>query len=575
MQNHLRLYLPFLAFVAVASVPAHAQTTRRLPSTDTIDAVFKRYDSDRTPGCSVAVIDAGKVLFKKSYGMADPALGVPMSSSTTSWIPYSEARVFVGLALAMLAKDGKIALDEPVRSYVPQVPPYARAVTIRQLLHHTSGLADYGTLAGPGFELPDRLSEDEFFRILSRWGRLESAPGTSEMYSNTDYALLKILVERVSGGSLQDYLGEKLLRPNGMSATRIGFDQSQALPRHALFHESHGDGFRRLLRYRISPVGMISVTTSVDDLIRFDQALRDPRQGLSAMLKQLENGAPPPQQGTSDVGYAFGVRKSTLSGLPILKYRGIGDFTYLVQLSTTGFSVAALCNTYGGMDSFALDVARLYLAPSAAVTAASEPRVDKRTASAAKSDSTILVSPAELQTYVGHYQDAESGASVDVAVTDGRLEVTPRGRPPSPTLRPVNAGKFETSLGGTPFTLQFERVDGEMVLTSWDVAANEPGGVPLRRTALWQPSPEALRTYTGVYVGENVEITLHVREDDGRLLLASSGYAESELSPREKPDEFRLPDIYTARFDRDGSGRVVALVLDASRVKGMRFKRAP
>lgn len=116
MQNHLRQYLPFWALVAVAAVPAHAQTSRRLPSTDTIDAVFKRYDSDRTPGCSVAAIDGGKVLFKKSYGMADPALGVPMSSSSTSWIPYSEARVFVGLALAMLAKDGKIALDEPVRA---------------------------------------------------------------------------------------------------------------------------------------------------------------------------------------------------------------------------------------------------------------------------------------------------------------------------------------------------------------------------------------------------------------------------------------------------------------------------
>lgn len=572
-KNYPRQFLTCCALLAVTAVPAHGQTARRLPATDAIDAIFKRYDGNRTPGCSVAVIDGGKALFKKSYGMADPALGVAFSSSTTSWIPYSEARVFVGLALAMLARDGKITLDEPVRRYVPELPAYARAVTVRQLLHHTSGLADYGTLAGPGFELPDRLSEDEFFRILTRWSKLGFAPGSSETYSNSDYALLKILIERVSGASFHDYLSEKLLRPNGMTATRIGFDQSQVVPGHALFHEADGDGFRRLLRYRISPVGTISVTTSLDDLVRLDRALRDPRQGLSAMLKQLENGAPPPGQGASDVGYSFGVHRAAMGGLPMLKYRGVGDFTYLVQFPTTGVSVATLCNAYRGMDTFALDVARLYLAPAATVPDPSNPG-NKPADVASVPTSTTVVTPAELLTYVGHYQNAESSASVDVTVADGRMVITPRGRPANRALQPLGAGKFQTLLGGNPYTLQFKRVDGEMVLTSWDVVANEPGGPTLRRTAMLQPTADTLRTYSGVYVGENVEVTLHVREYDGRLLLASSGFAESELRPRKKPDEFRLPDIYTARFERDATGQVISLILDASRVKGMRFKRA-
>src|SRR3990167_8006680 len=117
-----------------AGVGGAAQTPLPAPSPKDIDALFKRYDSKTTPGCSVAVIQSGKVAFLKSYGMADPALGVPMKSSTSSWIPYSEARVFLAVGVAMLARDGKISLDGPVRKHVPQVPAYASMVTIRQLL---------------------------------------------------------------------------------------------------------------------------------------------------------------------------------------------------------------------------------------------------------------------------------------------------------------------------------------------------------------------------------------------------------------------------------------------------------
>ncbi|HWS77290.1 MAG TPA: serine hydrolase domain-containing protein, partial [Thermomonas sp.] len=207
-----------LLSAAIAS-PTHAQVamTRTTPPESAVDAIFKRYDSKDTPGCSVAVIDGGKMLLKKSYGMADPSLGVPRTSATSHWIPYSEARVFVALAVAMLARDGKIGLDDPIRKHIPQVPAYAAAVTVRQLLHHTSGLADYGVL-DPGFDsMWSRVSEDELFRALARWNKLGFAPGTSSMYSNTDFALLELLVARLGGGSLHDYLHAKLLAPLGMT----------------------------------------------------------------------------------------------------------------------------------------------------------------------------------------------------------------------------------------------------------------------------------------------------------------------------------------------------------------------
>lgn len=564
MRHGRSCILAVAALLFESASPVHAQGPRIAPADGAIDAVFARYDSETTPGCSVAVIDGGTVTFKKSYGMADPALGVPMTSSTTFWIPYSEARIFVALAVAMLEKEGRITLDDPIRRHVPQVPAYAADVTIRQLLHHTSGLADYGTLSGPGFDIFDRLSEDELFRLLSRWDSLGFVPGQGVMYSNTDYALLNILVARVTGGSLHDYLAVRLLEPEGMTATRIGFDQAIVVPGHALFHEPDGEGFRRLLRYRVSPVGKIAVTTSLDDIVRLDRALRDPGTGLAALLDHLEQGAPTQEPG-NDEGYAFGVYRSSNGGLPLVEYRGVGGFTYLVQVPDSDLSVATFCNAYDGMWSFGPEVARLHFAPPAVAT----PESGTEPLSSAAYSAPL----AELQSYVGEYRDPRGGTVVDVALVDDALIMGLRGGTPFPALKPVGAGKFETSLEGDRFVVEFEVVDGDMVVTTWDPVAEEPGGPPLRRFVPWEPDAASLPAYAGVYVGDRMEATLHVRTDGERLWLAASGMVETELSPMNEVDMFRLPDVYRFRFQRDVGGRVIAVVLESTRVQGMRFTR--
>ena len=573
-------YRPAFVLLALAAVaPAATAGTaivRTTPPEAAVDAVFARYDSKDTPGCSVAVIDGGKVLLEKSYGMADPSLGVPRTSRTSHWIPYSEARVFVALAVAMLARDGNITLDDPIRQHIPQLPAYASAVTVRQLLHHRSGLADYLVLDPAGDSMWTRVSEDEFFRVLARWNKLGFAPGTSKMYSNTDYALLEMLVERVSGGSLHDYLDPRLLEPLGMADTRIGADQATVYPGHVLFHD--GDGSRRIFPYRTSPVGGISVTTSLHDLIRWDSALRDPASGLSLLLTQLETGAP--RDAGSNVegdpsdagGFAFGVYRRTFRDLPLLEYRGVSGYHYLVQVPGTELSVATLCNAYPGMASFGAEVARLFAAPRDAATAgnamASTPPPALGPA--------IAVPPAELQRYAGEYRNSR-GQFFTIAVAGNGLVTTPRGGSPFPPLLPMGDGKFRAQFGESTYLLTFKPGDdSEMVMTAWDVTLNESGGDDLRRWALAPPewaTAEAFAAYPGTYVGDDVDAFMYVRVEGGRVFVASHGFAETALEPMKQADRFDGHDIYETRFERDASGRVIALVLDAARVKGMRYTR--
>jgi len=549
---------------AARAQDAAGQTPPRLEAR--VDSIFAGTVNDTTPGCAVAVMRDGEAILKKAYGLANISLNVPMTTATSTWIPYSEARVFVALAVAMLARDGRISLDDPVQRFVPETPLYAADVRVRQLIHHTSGLADYGVLAGPGWMLSDGMAEDEVFRILERWGRLGFEPGTDVMYSNTDYALLKILVERVTGSSLHTYLDEKLFRPLGMRSTRIGADQADVFPNHALFHEkADSGGYRALLRYRTSPVGGISVTTSVDDLIRWENGLRDHTLGLDALLEPIRIGAP-----AGEEGFAFGIYAFEQDGVKLEVHRGVGEYMYLTR-APAGISVATICTAYEGMWAFGPAVAGMFSRPPVPPLAA-----DAAPAAAAPSP-TVPLSQAELQRFAGEYRPSGGGGPIfRLIVVDDALQFTAPDGVKYDT-RPIGDGTFELvhpSFG--PLRLVFAGSDSSMTLTTLNAATGEAEAPVLERWVPARPAAEILQTYPGTYLGDDVDVTLYVTLSGERILMASRGLPATALEPTHVPDRFHLSlwaSSYGVTFHRDGAGDVTHLTLDATRVKGMRYTR--
>ena len=143
-----------------------------------------------------------------------------------------------------------------------------------------------------------------------------------------------------------------------------------------------------------------------------------------------------------------------------------------------------------------------------------------------------------------------------------------------PPVLPIGDGRFRTDMGGSTYLLTFKADQDDMVMSAWDLSANESGGEDLRRRTIpsWG-TPATFAQYPGTYVGDDVDATLHVRVEGARLLMATRGRTESAISADVKPDHFGKWDIYMPRFERDASGRVVALVLDSTRVKGIRYTR--
>ena len=186
-----------------------------------VDQIFAPWSKPDSPGCAVAIAKDGRTVFARGYGLANLEYAVPLSPATVSETG-SVAKQFTAAAIVLLAQQGKLSLDDPVRKYLPEVPDFGTPVTIRHLLSHTSGLRDQNELFDL-LGLPMGRSvhtNDEILEWVSRQQRLNFAPSEEYLYSNTGFTLLAHIVTRVSGRPFTEFTQEHLFRPLDMTSTQ-------------------------------------------------------------------------------------------------------------------------------------------------------------------------------------------------------------------------------------------------------------------------------------------------------------------------------------------------------------------
>ncbi|MEO8578367.1 MAG: serine hydrolase domain-containing protein, partial [Gemmatimonadales bacterium] len=185
-----------------------------------IDSIFAPYDAADVPGCALALSRHETVVFERAWGIADLEHSVPITPETI-FEAGSVSKQFTAAAILRLVQQGKLSLDDDVRKYVPEVPAYEAPITIRDLIHHTSGLRDWSALVAiGGSPRGTRVYTHAYVLDLIRRQRGLNYPvGTQYLYSNSNYNLLAIIAERVSGKTLPEYTKAELFDPLGMTHT--------------------------------------------------------------------------------------------------------------------------------------------------------------------------------------------------------------------------------------------------------------------------------------------------------------------------------------------------------------------
>jgi CubicO group peptidase (beta-lactamase class C family) len=205
----------------------------------TADRIFAQFNSTHTPGCAVGVRQNGRDLLLRGYGMADLETNIPITPSTILE-SGSVAKQFTSTAIALLMKDGKINIDDPVRKYIPELPEYPRPLLIRHLLSHTSGLREWSNLvAFAGWPRGTRVyTQTDLLEFVVAQKSLNYPVGDFYSYTNSGFALLPTIIERVSGMPFAQFTDERIFKPLGMTNTRwrddfttIGPGRAQAYAR--------------------------------------------------------------------------------------------------------------------------------------------------------------------------------------------------------------------------------------------------------------------------------------------------------------------------------------------------------
>ncbi|MGH9381900.1 MAG: serine hydrolase domain-containing protein, partial [Thermoanaerobaculia bacterium] len=259
---------PLLALATLAAGPAAAQ---QADLTAGIDAVFVDYDRTDSPGCALGVVRDGELVYARGYGMANLEHGVPITPGTVFDIG-STSKQFAATATVLLAEEGRLSLDDEVRKWIPELRDYGAPLTIRHLLHHTSGLRDYLTLMSlVGTSFDGLTTDDDALDIIARQRELNFPPGSEHLYSNSGYFLLSQIIERASGQSLREYAGTRIFEPLGMDDTHFHDDHTHVVPRRATAYAPLSeDGAFRIDMSLFEQTGDGAVYTTIDDLVRWD-----------------------------------------------------------------------------------------------------------------------------------------------------------------------------------------------------------------------------------------------------------------------------------------------------------------
>lgn len=424
---------------AIPAGKAAAKVTEKDEAAKQVDALFAPWSATDSPGCAVAVVRDGRIVYSRGYGMANLDLDVAIRPSTVFNVA-SMSKQFTAASLVLLAQAGKLTLDDDVRKYVPELPRYEQTITIRHLLQHTSGLRDFiDLMAIGGRPLDSVYTLEQTVDLIARQQGLNFAPGSQYLYSNSGYILLLAIVERVTGEKFGRFVEQRIFAPLGMTHSRVYDDRAMIVKDRATGYFTRADGRLggRMSAWQIPGDG--GVLTTVEDLFLWDQAFYQPDAGgvinadLIAQLTTagtLRDGSP--------LEYGLGLRVESYRGLRLISHSGgIGGFgTQMLRFPERRFSAICLCNT-GDANPTALTrrIADIYLFDNTP-----GPPIAAPVTQAPASGPAAPTPAATLDTHAGEYWSDEVDTGLTVRLRDGKLWIERRYAEPM-ALSPIASGE--------------------------------------------------------------------------------------------------------------------------------------
>ena len=371
------------------------------------------------PGAALAVTRDGETIYTQGYGTANLEYDIPITSTTIFDIA-SVSKQFAAFAIATLSHEGKLSLDDDIRAHLSDLPDFGNTITVRHLLHHTSGLRDWvQSLVIAGGTMEDVISFKHILKMARHQKALNFEPGAAYLYSNTGYNLLAEIVERVTGNSFREWTDTHIFKPLVMTNTHFHDDHQMILKNRAYSYQAVENGAFKHAVNNTTALGSSSLYSTVEDLAKWILNFDDTQIGEQVVIEQMH------QQGVlnngEQISYALGLNIGEYRGLQTVGHSGSwrGFRSHLIRFPEQKFGVVILCN----LDTFnplrlAEKVADLYLADVLAPVEASEPEKAAEPAEETKSEP---LTPEQLTEFEGDYYTGELDTTYSIRAHGNQL----------------------------------------------------------------------------------------------------------------------------------------------------------
>ncbi|MFD2587457.1 serine hydrolase domain-containing protein [Croceitalea marina] len=322
MKKNFKRYISIIAIIMVSPMMIYGQTKVSQELEQQIDSIFSTFKEQ--PGCAIAVAKNGKTLFQKGYGLANMSYNIPVTTETIFDVA-SNSKQFTAACIFLLEQEGKLEINDPIQKYLPEIPNYPQGdITIKNLIHHTSGVRSYlATLHSKNTFWGDSFNNEDAIKILARHKGLNFPTGTRYYYSNTNYALLASIVEKVSGQSLAEYAKNHLFKPLGMEHTFFKEKRDTIIKNVAIGYELNGESFTENHNYNATVVGDGGLHTNLQDFVRWSDNLKTGKVGGEQFIKRMIT--PGKLNNGEEISYAGGLfyeNHYDIDGLPRVAHSG-------------------------------------------------------------------------------------------------------------------------------------------------------------------------------------------------------------------------------------------------------------
>ncbi len=509
-----------------------------------VDAIFDTYNKVNSPGCALAILKDGKIIYEKGYGISNLEYDIPINPSSIFHVA-SLSKQFTAAAIIRLSLEGKLTLNDDIRKYIPEVPDFGHTITFNHLLHHTSGLRDQWELQGfAGWRNDDLITEKDILEMLARQKSLNFLPGDEENYCNTGYTLLGIAVKRISGVSLREYADSVFFKPLGMANTHFHSDHTEITPNRTSAYKKDQNQKWKISIPVFDTYGATSLFTTVEDLAKWDENFNTKKLGgnnfINAMLATGVLNSNTPQT------YASGLYTESYKGYKTVLHSGsdAGYRSIFIRFPDEHFSVILLANLANiRVKSLSLKVADVFL-------------IDKSLEDeeiAFKTDSTIV------KEWAGEYIDMTTKSTMEFNYQNGNLQID------NTVLKPSSNFIFSDFKSKISCTFS-GNLKNKKCLLSVEGDINRT----FEKVHRIKLTPTQLQEYKGEFYSPELDSKYRITANDTELLVKIPRNEGMKFSPFIR-DMFY--GDFNILFSRDKKNRVSGFSLTSGSVRNLFFEK--